>query len=398
MSSIAWLDYSEHDRRKALDVIDLFREKDTRDELGIGTVRDAFANLLFPGTSTIQTRARYFFFVPWIYQKLERDRVSSAEIARWARNAEIRLIDALAESDDTSGTIGIDARKHLKRLPSSVYWAGLGQLGFRLFPGAQSQYHRSVDGYYRRRRRRIAKTEGEPLDPTRGNWHPSIPPVPSGFPKQASFSLTPAESEFFVDHLRQRVPNALLTHVMAETMPADSVPFVWLHPEFQDFPERNKKELRHARYFSEIIEGAAYLYNLMLAELANNDERVEQYLEAMESWAAALDAIRGELESWDRPAFWNTVHATNARVPLRTHQFIDAWLDTAISHGSLQLNRSARQLIHDRERTLKRGQARLDNPRALEMWGGAAGTAPLDYRWERVVQQHIRDVQQGLGA
>jgi hypothetical protein len=63
-----------------LDVVDLFREHDTRDELGIGSVRDAFADMLFPGTSTIMTRARYFLLVPWTYQKLERQRVSSAEV------------------------------------------------------------------------------------------------------------------------------------------------------------------------------------------------------------------------------------------------------------------------------------------------------------------------------
>jgi hypothetical protein len=63
-SSFSWLDYSEQHRRQMLDVIDLFREQETRDELGIGTVRDAFADALFPGTSTIQTRARYFLFVP----------------------------------------------------------------------------------------------------------------------------------------------------------------------------------------------------------------------------------------------------------------------------------------------------------------------------------------------
>ena len=45
---------------------------DTRDELGIGSVRDAFADMLFPGTSTIMTRARYFLLVPWTYQRLER--------------------------------------------------------------------------------------------------------------------------------------------------------------------------------------------------------------------------------------------------------------------------------------------------------------------------------------
>ncbi len=75
MSSFGWLDYSEHERRRTLDVVELFREKDTRDELGIGSVRDAFADLLFPGTSTIQTRARYFLFISWIYIKLESTRL-----------------------------------------------------------------------------------------------------------------------------------------------------------------------------------------------------------------------------------------------------------------------------------------------------------------------------------
>jgi len=35
-STFAWLDHLESDRRKALDIVDLFREQYTRDELGIG--------------------------------------------------------------------------------------------------------------------------------------------------------------------------------------------------------------------------------------------------------------------------------------------------------------------------------------------------------------------------
>jgi Family of unknown function (DUF6361) len=77
MSGFVWLDRSERERRKMLDVVDLFGEHDTRDELGIGSVRDAFADMLFPGTSTIMTRARYFLLVPWTYQRLERSRVGS---------------------------------------------------------------------------------------------------------------------------------------------------------------------------------------------------------------------------------------------------------------------------------------------------------------------------------
>ena len=71
-STFTWLDYSEHERRQFDEIIKGFNEKDTRDELGLGSVRDAFANMLFPGVSTIQTRARYFLFVPWVYQEVER--------------------------------------------------------------------------------------------------------------------------------------------------------------------------------------------------------------------------------------------------------------------------------------------------------------------------------------
>ena len=52
-STLAWLDFSDRDRKRALDAIDLFREEDTRDELGLGVIRDALADRLFPGTSTI---------------------------------------------------------------------------------------------------------------------------------------------------------------------------------------------------------------------------------------------------------------------------------------------------------------------------------------------------------
>jgi Family of unknown function (DUF6361) len=47
MSIFAWLDHSEKQRRQMLEAIDLFREKDTRDELGIAGIRDAFADSCF---------------------------------------------------------------------------------------------------------------------------------------------------------------------------------------------------------------------------------------------------------------------------------------------------------------------------------------------------------------
>ncbi len=52
-------------------ILALFQVRETRDELGLGAVRDSFADQMFPGTSTIQTRLRYMLFVPWMYRRFE---------------------------------------------------------------------------------------------------------------------------------------------------------------------------------------------------------------------------------------------------------------------------------------------------------------------------------------
>lgn len=64
MMNLGWVDFSHEARKQVLDALDVLEEKGTVDELGIGVLRDAFADKLFPGTSTIQTRAKYFALVP----------------------------------------------------------------------------------------------------------------------------------------------------------------------------------------------------------------------------------------------------------------------------------------------------------------------------------------------
>ena len=102
-SVLTWLDHSEKQRRAVMEVLTLFKDKSTVDELGIGTIRDAIADILFPGTGAPQTRARYLLFVPWMFLKLEAERVKSAEVTRRARRDEARLIDVLMEQDDRDG-------------------------------------------------------------------------------------------------------------------------------------------------------------------------------------------------------------------------------------------------------------------------------------------------------
>jgi hypothetical protein len=86
MSQFVWLDSSQRERLKMLDVVVLSGEHDTRDEFGIGSLRDRFRDTLLPGTSTIMNRARYFLLLPHRRPLVQAGKVvsrASAQGADW---------------------------------------------------------------------------------------------------------------------------------------------------------------------------------------------------------------------------------------------------------------------------------------------------------------------------
>lgn len=397
-SSFSWLDYSDQDRQKTMDVIELFRESDTRDELGIGRVRDTFSNLLFPGTSTIQTRAKYFLFIPWIYLDLERREVPSDRIESRARREEVKLIYSLLESEDTDGVIGEVAKGDLIRMPSSIYWQGLEVWGIRLFSGSRRQYHHSLDAYYRSRSFQYKDEDGNLITQgRRPNWHPGIPSPPADFPDQASLKLTDEEASYLHERLLTNAGESLLTYLVDQKEIIPESQFPWQISQTQELPEPLATWLYHARNFSEMVWGAPLLYNLMLAELDQNDDLEETYREKIREWVALFGEREAVFKTWDRNEFWEIIHREYGRMPIPTKRFIDSWWDLSLEAPELVADSSeARALIRRRERSLKKGQARLFSQRAREMWGGAAGTAQLDYRWGTGVRQIIQDIIQGL--
>jgi Family of unknown function (DUF6361) len=404
MSAFVWLDYSERERRKMLDVVDLFREHDTRDELGIGSVRDAFADMLFPGTSTIMTRARYFLLVPWTYQRLEKQRVRSAEIAARARKAELDLVEPIEQSDDNYGNIGKVAKTTLKRLPSSVYWQGLSLWGIRSFSGAQVQYHRSLDRYYAQLTRhggRASERDVEHDDVISQNWHAGLVRPPVDFPTECSLSLTRREAEYLDERIRlsPACSGSLLAELVAQRRRSEDVPFAWEHPHCAELPPKLREMLDHAQNFSEVMHGAPLLYNLILAEQARQKDGVAKYRRDFGGWARSLTERPGALAQWNKKRFWELVRTVNPRITAPTYEFINAWWDLALSGDAAQLREipTVRSLIRERERRLKKNLARIDNPRAQELWAGDSGTAQLEFRWF-ISQRLLRDIFDGLEA
>jgi hypothetical protein len=403
-SFFSWLDYSESERKKMLDLVSRFRDRDTRDELGVGSIRDAFADMFFPGTSTIQSRARYFLFIPWTYLRLERKRGLSEKAGAVARKEEIRLIFGLLKSKEKEGVIGRDAKEKLQRLPSNIYWQGLGAWGIRLFRGTQYQYHHYLDVYHAGPQQALYNDDGEPIESQRrSGWHSGLPPAPKDFPDSCNFSLDSSEAAYLQERIIMNQPHTLLGFLAERGRSCDPVDYPWEHSQYASFPEQIRSCLGHARNFSESIFGSPLLYNLMLAEEVGNKELIDEYREKIQAWAAELISKRSDiLALWFKRIheFWEIVQTTSVRIPFMTKQFVERWLSLVFGNGSASRiadNPKARQLILERERQLKRSLSRLDNPRARELWSGHAGDFRLDYRWW-IAQTHINDILEGLGS
>lgn len=176
---IGWIDFSPEERSRTLTVLSSLSEPGSVDELGVGIVRDAMADTLFPGTSTLLTKARYFFFVPYLSRHLEEGHDSSRQDPRALRNTfrdlERRCASGLrncerAHGNTDEGIIGriaLSSGKWVTRGPGEIYWASLRTLGFmkKDAPDSyQAQFPYLADARTRSTQYRNAPSEGEEND------------------------------------------------------------------------------------------------------------------------------------------------------------------------------------------------------------------------------------------
>ena len=401
-SLLSWIDHDSKARERALRILSLFQEKESRDELGLGSVRDSFADQLFPGTSTIQTRLRYMLFVPWIYQSLEEKQLPAERFSICADKLERDLVQPLMDSDDQAGVFGKTAGKKLKRLPSSVYWAGLGVWGIRITPFSQDEYHRRIDETYRRRNvlkahEKDAKVRGDDIDVEPGkaalSWHDKVPAPPEDFPGEVNFALTREEAEFIQDRIQIACPNSLLSFLALHCEPADTQA-PWEHPDYGSFSEQHSELLTHARLFSEVMHGAALLYNVQLAKLRNHEGLVAEHQASFDEWTENLPL--DEIRSWSVNRLWEVTMNHGHTITEQTKSFVKKWIDhTRKSPNELLSNANALTLIKEREVKLKGTRSRFRNQRALEQWSGYSGTGRLVYRWPKV-KVLLNDLYQGM--
>ncbi|MFA1677369.1 DUF6361 family protein [Rhizobium mongolense] len=374
MSYLAWIDFDPEERRRAQTLIDLFKQPEARDELGLGTVRDGLADLLFPGTSTIQTRLRYMLFIPWTYCEAQSRKATQAERTNVARDLEFRLSEALLRGGETIGVIGRDAGRDLKRLASSVYWAGLNTLGIRTMMGSQATF--------------LSYGPESLKDHDLNLWSSSLPKAPENLFEEATFALTLKEADYLRDRIASNAKLSLLNE-LARTGTPFSQDWPWQVSE-STISKSNRALLRHAERFSGVMYGASLLYNLLLAlraaerpnakKHADASALIEHYRSRLDDWKTKLEFL--DLNSWDLDDLFSLIGTTSHSLTKSSRDFIRGWASIARDGARhLETNSSAIELLRHREHGLKRLKARLLHDAPLERWSGASGDARLDFRW-----------------
>jgi hypothetical protein len=395
VSTFTWLDRREEDVERVREALAAFDEQGMVDPLGFGVVRDAFSEQLFPGISTVQTRARYFLLVPWVYRRLDEEGSSPGDGTRRARELEVELIEALLRgSSDHSGIIGRSARQTTKQLPSFVYWGGLGRWGIRRFEGTRHDYIRSLG---QRRRLRMTAEEQEGAAPT--PWHPDLPEEPSGLYEEASLRLRPEEGEFLRDRILVSVPGTFLAFLVRDGSSDQVADEPWNHPLVPSAPQNIQRCLYHAKLFAIAAWGAGLAYNAELSALLEGDgggALDADYDAEIDDWLRMVESMSDDYARWSRDEFWAVVHDQNPAIARPIRNFVDWWLDEVTADPRRAVSaREARTHLHHREAQIKGPRAKLANRRARERSPVAQGDVLLVFRW-RQASQIISDIHEGL--
>ena len=286
---LGWIDFSKSERSKILSVLDLLGEKGVLDELGISPIRDGYSNLFFPGTSTIQTRAKYFFIVPYAFRDLEfNNQYDYFKLKKTFDNTEEKCAHIFLDNNpDENGVIGkrsIQGGGWVSRTPASIYWAGLRKYG--IFKGKMS-----IDQYIKfiaiqKQNTSGAVNLGNRSDETHDDKNAgdvqkvhlfNIPTYKQDWIENLDMNLTFEEGQFLKNQIIESCPDSLMAYVLKEDIYEflDIYSFSDLEAIIHKFPEDIQQNYSKANSFSEFCFALRVVYNLIVSENKNKKANEE---------------------------------------------------------------------------------------------------------------------------
>lgn len=362
---IGWIDYSDKDRDKVMSVLHILSEPQAVDELGVGLIRDGFADILFPGTSTVQTRAKYFLIVPYLLMELEKEKHKSASdmLDKLAKN-EIELIDIL-DSDDAEGVIGKRSKSKLKRKPSSIYWNGLRTFGLFKYDKLSLDHYIRAFYAWKKNQEDIKKSgyvsvddidTQDDEDAANGEiigefWRCIIPN--KNWRENLSIELTKEEAQYLKSKILKspKSKDTLLSYLLKKgDKNIENIKDFNDIGKMYDLPDAIKKNYIMARDFSDFIYGGNLRYNDILSGRENKDIK-----DQWNSWYES-EFFKTKFATYDVNLVFKKLNITNTRLLL----FLNKYKEKVLNGNLEELD----EFIIQREIEIKgKERAKLCNPK-----------------------------------
>ncbi|MDR7083579.1 hypothetical protein J2X01_002874 [Arthrobacter ginsengisoli] len=392
-SLISWLDASTEENSKMRELVKLFGTPETTDDLGMGQLRDAISNSLFPGTSVLHLGARYMLLVPWAYQTAHRSTKNPEDLRKRSEESERQLIGRLKEIGEDS-YIGRDAGRNVRQLPSAAYWSALRRYGI-VNPDADRSAVAQL----------MCTDSSSPEDGENNDsvWNQTLPKPPARFPQteERGLTLTHDEARWLQERILTTCPGTMLAHVVgSEVSPTPGLWAPWLDPSCRSAEGEPAQWLNDAESFSFIHNGATILYQHLLAERSASvfnagEDTLESTQELLESWEDQRDSKRELLAGWDMNGYLDRAKALNPGINSNTADFARAMAEAALSPSKLIDNAEFRAAVEIREKLMKKSNSRFRNERRLRAWQPPAQVASLSFRWAQV-RRNVLDIHAGL--
>ena len=386
---IGWIDFSKDERNKVLNVIHLLDEPGAVDELGIGAIRDAFADYFFPGTSTVQTRAKYFLIVPYVLFEAGNGKYGSDinTILRRIDSEERNCRDILIKTSN-DGVIGsLVPKSWVLRTPSNIYWNGIKRIGiFKEDLSVKEYIHQSIiqrnlkqTKAYGNRDKDAEENEKDDVDAgdiTSIQFWSLGDTYHSDWRDNLSIELLPGEAAFLRTQIITTLRNSLFAFILKNNIELDKYSsFGALAEDIKEFVD---EELRYmmglANDFNNLVSIITTRYNLIVS--GGNNEY------AQENWELYSKDLKRRSEV-DLKAIFHKLDIRNLKLKTFLIRVQDAIRDDDIE--------AVDNLIVKREIALK-GPKRAKTNRVGEFksqnW---IGIDRLDYRYTPA-KRIIRDI------
>lgn len=392
---LGWIDFSKEDRQKALDVINLLSEQGAVDELGIGIVRDAFANYFFPGTSTIQTRAKYFLIVPYILRDAVDGRYGK-DVNRILRAIDteekecgIKLLESNPKAEGVIGT-RVLPKGWVARKPSDIYWNGIRTYGIFCDYGLSIPEYVSLAVKLNTQKssaklgnRNDEAEENEKDDSDAGDimnvsfWN--LPIYHDNWRDNLTIELTNEEAFYLDKQIQKGAKGTLLEYVLKNRIDMNKYEdFVSMAVELSvKVEEKLAFMMKLACEFNNLVYMARVRFNVMLSEEENEV--------AVSEWDRLKPQVKRRANV-DLSAVFNKLELHNPGTYLFLSKLQEAFKALDID--------AADELIKKRERQLKGiNRAKLNRTKEFDhsKW---VGGGELDYRFSNA-RRIINDIYSG---